>query len=222
MIISIRKAGSFCATNPLFQPPLKRIDTILGHEREGLRLNFGLAVHRRSYTAASSRPAAGGAGVRGGSSGGGRSRGVASVTNAGQQKSTVHSFRCSNYGVSFEACVLHARGRLSRHCAGVLAEIGIRFVQRRKLLSERYTTIVVEGFTLFRVRVICFVDTAKATCGGEASGAGHLQGTVLHGATAKDCPTLVTKPEDLTRNLGRRCESNSHVCCGTFALYVTW
>eukprot|EP00903_Cladosiphon_okamuranus_P022090 g20313.t1 len=54
-----------------------RIDTLLGHEREGLHLNFGVAMqmHRRSYESASGRPVAGGAGVGSGSSGqGGRSR----------------------------------------------------------------------------------------------------------------------------------------------------
>lgn len=71
-------------TNP------QRIDTLLGNEREGLRLNFGLAMqmHRRSYNSAFGRPAAGGAGVGGGSGGGGgqgvHSRGVA-ATSAGQQ-----------------------------------------------------------------------------------------------------------------------------------------
>lgn len=73
---------------------LQRIDTLLGHQRDGLRLNFGLAMqmHRRSYNSASIRPAAGGAGVGGGIGGGGggqggRGRGMA-VTSAGQQNSS--------------------------------------------------------------------------------------------------------------------------------------
>ncbi|CAM9534229.1 unnamed protein product [Ectocarpus sp. 4 AP-2014] len=51
-----------------------RIDTILGHDRQGLRLNFGLAMHQhRSYTSASSSRAP----VHGGSIGGGHRGGSA-------------------------------------------------------------------------------------------------------------------------------------------------
>lgn len=39
-----------------FCRPLQRIDAVLGHDRSGLRLNFGLAVHQqRSFSAASTR-----------------------------------------------------------------------------------------------------------------------------------------------------------------------
>ncbi|CAM9182742.1 unnamed protein product [Ectocarpus sp. 12 AP-2014] len=51
-----------------------RIDTILGHDRQGLRLNFGLAMHQhRSYTSASSSRAP----AHGGSVGGGHRGGSA-------------------------------------------------------------------------------------------------------------------------------------------------
>ncbi|CAM9269190.1 unnamed protein product [Ectocarpus sp. 12 AP-2014] len=51
-----------------------RIDTILGHDRQGLRLNFGLAMHQhRSYTSASSSRAP----AHGGSVGGGHRSGSA-------------------------------------------------------------------------------------------------------------------------------------------------
>ncbi|CAN0351197.1 unnamed protein product [Pylaiella littoralis] len=68
-----------------------RIDTILGHDRQGLRLNFGLAMHQqRSYTVAASRSASGGGGDGGGSGHRGSTRGEA-TTNADSSEPLTHS-----------------------------------------------------------------------------------------------------------------------------------
>lgn len=63
-------------TSPPYLPPClenqsQRIDTIIGHDRRGLRLNLGLAMTQRSFTLSSSRPGGGGGGGGGAAAAGG-------------------------------------------------------------------------------------------------------------------------------------------------------